>query len=186
MSHGSIIVLSGAGGSGKTTIRNGLLEALPTATTITKVTTRPRRAGEGTEFRFVSQAEFDALRNRDEFFDAMEFGGNAYGIPRATIDAALAAGSMIILVLDADGARHVRTAYPDRSLWVFLTAPEAILRERMAAHGDSPARIEERLRLAPLREYPRDGEADLVVENIQGHPERTIATIAEFVQKRLG
>lgn len=181
------IVLTGAGGVGKTTIRDGLIQVLPDRlVTIQKVTTRARRPGEEQEFRFVSPQEFAAMDARNELFAPTEFGGNSYGTPRALIDRAWQTGKSIVMIYDADGARRVKSAYPSRGVWVFLKATETDLRRRLKERGETHERIEERLRLAPLAESPKTGEADLVVENNDGEKEQAILTIAKAIQSRLG
>lgn len=181
------IVLTGAGGVGKTAVRNALIRKMPGAlVTIQKVTTRARRSGEGSEFRFVSPAEFGQMRKRDEFLEATEFGGNSYGTPRKLTEEAWQAGQSVVMIYDVHGARFVRRQHPKRTLWIFLTAPEADLRRRMEARGETPERIAERLRLAPLAETPKEDEADLTVDNADGNLHAALQAIVKAIRSRLG
>lgn len=184
MFQSTFIVLTGPGGVGKNTIRAGLLQLFPKLITIQKVTTRARREGEGDEFRFVSSKEFSELQKNNQLFEYTTFGGNSYGTPKEPIDDAWQQKKSVIMIYDATGARYVQQHHPDRFAWIFLTASETDLRQRMAARGDPPARIEERLRLAPLAESPKEGEANLTVANPQNHPEQALSAIAEFLKNR--
>lgn len=181
----TILVISGAGGAGKTTIRTKLLKALPNElVAIQKVTTRPKRPGEGDEFIFVSREQFEAMRRAGEFFEETEFGGNWYGTPKAPLEQALAAGKSIVMTYDAAGCRNIRRRYPQNSFWVFLQVPEATLRRRLKARGESDQKIDERIRLAPIAEYPQPGEADLEIDNSDGQVDHVVTTIVNALKNR--
>lgn len=181
-----IIMLTGAGGAGKTTILNGLRQVLPELKSVQKWTTRARRDGEGErEFRFVSATQFQAARAADALADWSTFGGHSYGIPRTELDKLRAQRQSAAVIVDADGARNLKRLCGDQAIWIFLQVPEADLRRRMEARGETTERIGERLRLAPKREYPEPGEADLVIDNADGKQNQTIGAIVKAVQNRV-
>ena len=92
--RGLMLVLSSPSGAGKSTIARNLLESDPGLELSVSVTTRPRRASEidGVHYHFVSQREFDRLRDSDSLLEWAEVHGNFYGTPREPAEVAMAQG----------------------------------------------------------------------------------------------
>lgn len=148
-----IISLTGASGTGKTTVAKAVMERLPNAQPLTSVTTRaPRPSDLPGDFLYVSPDEFAAMDARGDFLWKARVGETDYGTTRAALKNALAKPEtiwMMILVpecvpllcdfADAEGCR-------DQVRCVYLQSPsDDVLRQRLAERGDSPAQIEERL-----------------------------------------
>jgi len=99
------------------------------------------------------------MRERGEFAEWAVVHGNLYGTAAAPLEQALAAGLDILLDIDTQGARQLRTRYPE-AVAVFVIAPslaelEQRLRER---RSDAPQEIARRLQrareeMATWREY---------------------------------
>lgn len=111
-------------------------------------TTRAPRPGEmdGVDFRFVAEAVFSGMVARDEFAEWAVVHGNLYGTSARTLEQALEAGRDILLDIDTQGARQLRSRYPEAVL-IFVVAPtmaelEQRLRER---RSDAPQEIARRL-----------------------------------------
>jgi guanylate kinase len=111
------------------------------------------------DFHFISEAEFVATRDRDEFAEWAVVHGHLYGTPARPLEAALARGEDVLLDIDTQGARHLRKRYPE-AVTVFIMAPsltvlEARLRERRSNAPDDIARRLARAReeMASWREY---------------------------------
>jgi guanylate kinase len=182
-----VIVLSGPGGVGKTTIAHALLERFPEAlTSITKLTSRERRPHEvdGQEFHYISSDEFREAIERGELLEHTLFNGNYYGVPKKPLDEALASGKSPLLVLDINGARAVRKAYGDRSLLVSLIAPVEQLRERYLRRGQSAEEAEQRVKIAIEKELPDADQYDFTFENKEGRLNETIDEIAKLIQSQ--
>lgn len=130
-----------------------LLEARPDLVFSVSHTTRAPRPGEvdGVHYRFVSDAEFDAMIQTGGFLEwAQLYGGHRSGTPTAEVEAALAEGRDVLLEVDVQGARSVRGRVPDAVL-VFLRPPsEAELARRLRARGTEEGPALER-RLAEAR-----------------------------------
>jgi len=114
-------------------------------------TTREPRPGEtnGTDFLFVTEGVFTAMRSRDEFAEWAQVHGHLYGTPATALESALSRGLDVLLDIDTHGARQLRQRYPE-AVSVFIMAPsmaelEARLRER---NSDSPVDIARRLNRA--------------------------------------
>ncbi len=150
MSIGKLIVLSGPGGVGKSTIVK-VLKTHPEFFFSVSATTRLPRPGEvdGEAYHFVSDQEFDSMIQSGEFLEWAEFAGARYGTPNAPVNAALALGKNVLLEIEIAGARQVRSKRRD-ALLVFLEPPSFNeLEERIRGRAtDSEERVKARLALA--------------------------------------
>jgi len=151
--QGKVIIISGPSGCGKTTLVRRLLERHPEYRRSVSVTTRPRRPGEvqDSDYRFVSPPEFDRLLENGELLEWSEHFGNRYGTPRAPVESALAAGAVIILEIDVNGAAQVKAQMP-HAYAIFVRAPsQEALAARLRARGtEAEPRIRERLARAEM------------------------------------
>ena len=146
--RGTLVVVSAPSGAGKSTLCHEVRALVPDLYYSVSHTTRPSRPGEinGTDFHFVTDAEFIAMRDRDEFAEWAAVHGHLYGTPARAIEGALRRGHDVLLDIDTHGARQLRQRYPE-AVSVFIMAPsmaelEARLRERKS---DAPGEIERRL-----------------------------------------
>ncbi|PJF34000.1 MAG: guanylate kinase, partial [Phototrophicales bacterium] len=73
-----ILLISGAPGSGRTTLQKILYVKYGVKRIVT-TTTRPPRPGEveGVSYKFVSEEQFDSI----DFCDKIEYSGYRYGLP---------------------------------------------------------------------------------------------------------
>ncbi len=134
--RGALIVVSAPSGAGKTTLCHEVRQLVPDLFYSVSYTTRAPRPGEvdGKDFHFVTEAEFLAMRDKDEFAEWAEVHGYRYGTPAKALEGALNRGLDVILDIDTHGARQLRQRYPE-AVSVFIMAPsmkelEARLRER--------------------------------------------------------
>lgn len=146
--RGTLVVVSAPSGAGKSTLCHEVRALVPDLYYSVSYTTRAPRPGEinGTDFHFVADALFVAMRDRDEFAEWATVHGHLYGTPARAIEGALRRGLDILLDIDTHGARQLRQRYPE-AVSVFIMAPsmaelEARLRERKS---DAPGEIERRL-----------------------------------------
>ncbi len=142
-------MLSGASGSGKSTIVRKLMDRGCFRLQVSiSATTREPRAGEIPDgsYYFRTREEFEADRDRDNFLEWAEVHGHLYGTPVGPVRDALARGICIILVIDVQGALNVRAKVPNAIL-IFVQAPGLeTLESRLRARGtDDEATILKRL-----------------------------------------
>jgi guanylate kinase len=164
---GALFVVTGASGTGKTTLVKEAFRVLPELKFSVSATTRARREGEtdGVEYRFISLADFEAMRDQGEFLEHAEVYGNYYGTPRAPIEDALLRGESILLEIDVQGARSVREKFPD-SVQVFVLPPDLATIEGRLRHRstDSEEIIQGRVDAAMIQ-ISACGEFDYLVVN---------------------
>jgi guanylate kinase len=150
--RGILFILSAPSGAGKTTISSRALKSIPGLEMSVSCTTRAPRAGEvaGRDYTFLEPGEFEARRTRGEFAESAEVHGFLYGTPRAPIDRALAAGRDMLLDIDVQGARQMKSGYGAEAVAVFVLPPsEEELERRLRSRGtDSDEVIRRRLERA--------------------------------------
>jgi guanylate kinase len=149
-SRGRLMVLSGPGGVGKSTIAAYIRKHGTFWVSVSSTTRKPRaNEKDGVEYNFLSDEEFDREIARDHFLEWAHFAGARYGTPRKPVEKELLMGKNVLLEIDIEGAKQVRAHAPEAIL-VFLEPPsweELVSRlERRAT--DSPQRRAERLQLA--------------------------------------
>jgi guanylate kinase len=147
---GKLIVLSGPGGVGKSTVAKKLREVDDFWVSVSATTRKPRsNEVDGHDYFFVSDEEFSRMINEDEFLEWAEFAGNRYGTPQKKVEQALLLGRNVLLEIEIAGAKQVKSHLP-QSVLVFLEPPtwEELVARLVARGTDSPDRRAERLQLA--------------------------------------
>lgn len=149
-----VFLLSGPSGVGKTTIVKRLLQHAPVPLMkAVSATTRPPRVGEvdGQSYYFLSQDEFDHLRESNEFLECAEVhhSGYWYGTLKSELERARKAGAWSFLEIDVQGALAVKREYPD-AVSVFLVVPsvEGYERRLRSRGTESEEVIKRRLKTA--------------------------------------
>jgi guanylate kinase len=148
---GYLFILSAPSGAGKTTLRRAVLEQFTDLLYSVSYTTRQPRDGEhdGTDYHFISKAEFEAGISEDRWAEWAAVHGNYYGTAAEFLNQNLAAGKDVLLDIDVQGTRKIIRRYPE-SITIFLLPPSlAVLKERLQSRGtDSAQTIALRLKNA--------------------------------------
>ncbi len=131
------VVLSAPSGAGKTTIAKALVKGGEDVVFSISATTRPARDHEvdGVDYYFLSEPDFRAMIEADEFVEWAEVHGHLYGTSRKALQDARDTGRFLILDVDVQGAMQVRQRVEDAVL-VFVLPPSAdALVERLRERG---------------------------------------------------
>jgi guanylate kinase len=156
-----LLVLSSPSGGGKTTIARSLLQARDDLGYSVSATTRPQREDEreGVDYYFLTREEFLGRVDAGEFLEWATYAGNLYGTLRSEIDRIFARGRTAVLDVEIEGARQIRSSFPN-SLHLFVLPPSAdVLVGRLAGRNtEPPAVVRERItraadELAAVAEY---------------------------------
>ncbi|MHC4508705.1 MAG: guanylate kinase [Planctomycetota bacterium] len=145
---GRLVIISGPSGVGKSTICREIIKRLDDAYLSVSVTTRPKSAAEvdGRDYWFVSEEEFQQRIDKGLLLERAKVFGHFYGTPKEKVVEALEAGKVVILEIDVQGARQVKTAFPEAVMMFILPPSAKELAKRMDHRGrDAEDAAEERL-----------------------------------------
>jgi guanylate kinase len=154
----TVFIISAPSGSGKSTLTRQLIGRVPALRFSVSYTTRPPRASEcnGREYFFISREEFEERIRRREFLEYADVFGNYYGTHSSELDRAGEAGVDLVLDIDVQGARQLKSTIPS-AVSIFILAPSRqVLEHRLRARSqDSDEVIARRLRDAAeeIRNY---------------------------------
>jgi guanylate kinase len=185
----TIFIVSAPSGSGKSTLVRRLLASVPGLTFSVSYSTRAPRGNEveGESYHFVSRAEFEKMAGLGEFLEHAEVFGNYYGTHRGALVQAQEQGKDLVLDIDVQGARQLKSKIPE-AVTIFILAPSReILEQRLRTRSeDSDAVIKRRLRDAAneIRNY--SAYDYVLVNNDLAQSDEALAAIvrAERVRRR--
>lgn len=181
LSHsGNVFVLSAPSGTGKSTLARQLVKQVADLNFSVSFTTRRPRPGEvhGRDYFFVDDATFDAMVAEDGFVEWVRVYDRRYGTGKAWTLDQLKSGMDILLDIESQGARKVRTAIPD-AVMVFLLPPSSQeLEARLRGRGDeSNEQVRIRLEYARHELSQFEGYDYLVVNDTLDQAYRRLESI---------
>jgi guanylate kinase len=186
--RGMMLVLSSPSGAGKTTLARRLLARDSTIEMSVSVTTRNRRPGEveGVDYRFTTLEDFAARVQRGEFLEHATVFGNAYGTPRAPVDAVLGTGRDVLFDIDWQGTQQLKEKAREDVVSIFILPPSRItLEQRLSSRGQDSAETVARRMAQANSEISHWAEYDYVVVNDDlDLAEKRIVTIVEAERYR--
>lgn len=123
--RGLMLAISSPSGAGKSTIARTLLDKDKHVSLSVSVTTRQRRPSEieDVHYHFVSQREFERLRDSDSLLEWAEVHGNFYGTPREPVETAMAEGRDMLFDIDWQGAQQLQEKMPADVVSIFVLPP---------------------------------------------------------------
>jgi len=162
-----LYVVAAPSGGGKTSLITALLKKDDRVQLSVSYTTRPPRPGEvdGVHYHFVDEASFQALIDRSAFLEHASVFDYRYGTSREAVEQQLKTGFDVILDIDWQGARQIRTSFPSSCSIFIIPLSLGALRQRLIGRGqDSDSVIQRRMRDAQA-EISHWNEFDFLVIN---------------------
>ncbi|MBV9717736.1 MAG: guanylate kinase [Candidatus Eremiobacteraeota bacterium] len=181
---GLLFVVSGPSGAGKDTLVEALRAQRPALRYSVSTTTRPRRPEEreGEHYFFVSDREFDRLRQEGGLLEWREYNGNLYGTPRDYVERSLTEGYDLVMKPEVNGALAVKAAYRDAVLIFLVPDRFSNLRERLLARRtETNEEIARRLEIAQ-QELKFIRRFDYIVVNAQDRPQEAARDLDAILQ----
>ena len=149
--RGQLFIVSAPSGTGKTTLVERLVQCVPDLRMSRSYTSRPARVGEqdGVDYNFITRERFEEMVREVQFLEWADVFGNYYGTSASDTEAMLARGEDVMLVIDVQGARQVRSRGIE-TVDIFVLPPWAVvLEQRLRGRSkDSDEQIRRRLQVA--------------------------------------
>lgn len=144
---GIVFIISAPSGSGKSTLTNRLLSIVPDLKFSVSYTTRPPRGSEvyGRDYFFISQGEFENMIRDGGFLEYAEVFGNYYGTARSYMQGAFAEGKDLLLDIDVQGARQVKSKMPEAVSIFILPPSREELERRLRSRSEADDEIQHKL-----------------------------------------
>jgi guanylate kinase len=177
-----VFIVSAPSGSGKSTLVDGLLKMVPGLLFSISYTTRAPRGNEqpGRGYYYISREEFQQRIAGDEFLEHAEVFGNYYGTHRSVLDKARDQKLDLVLDIDVQGARQLKSRIPD-AVSIFILAPSReILEKRLRDRSEDPEPVIQRRLREAAEEIGNYRAYDYIVVNHQ--VESAVETLASIVK----
>ncbi len=176
------MVIAAPSGTGKTSLAHALVDRNDDIVFSVSATTRPPRPHEtdGVDYEFVDDAEFRRMTAAGELVEWAEVHGHYYGTPARGVAAAVERGQAVVLDIDVQGARQMRTRFPEAVLIFILPPTGAELVRRLRGRGsEGDAERNRRLRNARAELHAAE-EFDYIVVNDE--LERAVGALEAIVR----
>jgi guanylate kinase len=186
MPQGRLYVVAAPSGAGKTSLVKALMEREPRIQFSVSYTTRKPRPNEiaGRDYHFVSMERFREMIANQEFLEHAQVFDNCYGTGVRTVQEALSNGEQLLLEIDWQGARQVRSRIPEAvSIFILPPSREALELRLKGRSTDSDAVIQRRLQDA-AEDLGHWSEFDYVVVNDRF--EQALEDLQAIVENRGG
>ena len=149
--NGMLVVVSAPSGCGKDTVFKEIRKKRDDIVESVSATTRAPREGEvdGVNYFFLSEKEFEDLKNNNGLLEYAEYNHCYYGTPVKGVNDAIKNGKICVLIIDVQGAENVKKLYPD-SVSIFLVPPswETLEQRLRARNSEEEDMIQNRLKIA--------------------------------------
>lgn len=151
MNEQKLIVITGPAGSGKTSIRDYVIEKYHAGKVITHTTRKPRcNEQNGIDYYFETPESFQKLH----LLEQVEYSHAHYGSSLEGVNEAWQKAPIATIVLDTIGAATYKKQLGDCvDVWFVQVNDPIILKQRMIDRGDDITKVEQRI---TSNEYKRD------------------------------
>ncbi|MEY3908826.1 MAG: hypothetical protein RLZZ90_733 [Actinomycetota bacterium] len=164
-----LTVIAGPTAVGKGTVVKYILEHFPNVHLSVSATTRAPRPDEveGKSYFFLTHEKFDELIADGQMLEyAVVHGHNKYGTPKQPVVDALAAGQLVLLEIDIQGAEQIKAAMPEVKL-IFIAPPnwDELVRRLKGRGTESEAEQAVRLETAKQEMQAREHFDHVVIND---------------------
>ena len=168
LNSSKLIIFAAPSGAGKSSLIKKIIEISEEKLELSvSATTRVPRKGEihGKDYFFISDNEFNELKDKDAFIECANVHGNQYGTLKSFVHEKLEEGISVILDIDVQGFAQIRETIDDM-VSIFIIPPSLDeLKNRLTLRGlDTNDAIEKRL-LNALEELKHAESFDYIVLN---------------------
>ena len=184
-----LVVISGPSGVGKDVIIDEMIKQNPSEYhfTITATTRKPRdNEKNGINHYFLSINEFTSMIDNDELLEWAKVYGNYYGVPKKQVNDALNGGNHVIIRVDVQGAKRIKSIMP-QSVLIFIHPPSLdILRNHLIRRGVN-SENDMVIRLAEAEnEIPQSKTFDYSIINEENKLIETVDKIYKIISIKSG
>ena len=168
LNSSKLIIFAAPSGAGKSSLIKKIIEISKEKIELSvSATTRAPRKGEihGKDYFFISDNEFNELKDKDAFIECANVHGNQYGTLKSFVHEKMEEGISVILDIDVQGFAQIRETIDDM-VSIFIIPPSLDeLKNRLTLRGlDTNDAIEKRL-LNALEELKHAESFDYIVLN---------------------
>lgn len=167
MTQGTLFMVSAPSGAGKTSLLKALLEQDEMLHVSASYTTRPQRSEEveGKDYHFVDHRDFLQKVEDGSFLEHAKVFDNYYGTDRKEVLDQLEQGFDVILEIDWQGARQIRSSMSG-TISIFILPPsEDVLHQRLMDRGQDDEEVIQRRMREAKSQISHFSEFDYLVVN---------------------
>jgi len=181
----NVFIISGAAGSGKDSVIDGLQSLLPIERIITS-TTRERRPfeSEGNPYYFLSREDFERGIENEAFIEySTNENGGLYGVTKSELDRITEKKKIAIWRVDWKGVVNIKKLYPEVKA-IYISAPIDVLEARLRSRDTNKDESYFQERMDYTREWLNHLDIyDYQVENKEGKLAETIEQVAQIIRQ---
>ena len=168
LNSSKLIIFAAPSGAGKSSLIKKIIEISEEKLELSvSATTRAPRKGEihGKDYFFISDNEFNELKDKDAFIECANVHGNQYGTLKSFVHEKMEEGISVILDIDVQGFAQIRETI-EEMISIFIIPPSLDeLENRLTSRGlDTNDAIEKRLHNA-VEELKHAESFDYIVLN---------------------
>tara|TARA_Y100000766_G_scaffold95446_1_gene81435 strand:+ start:464 stop:1075 length:612 start_codon:yes stop_codon:yes gene_type:complete len=168
LNSSKLIIFAAPSGAGKSSLIKKIIEISEEKLELSvSATTRLPRKGEihGKDYFFISDNEFNELKDKDAFIECANVHGNQYGTLKSFVHEKLEEGISVILDIDVQGFAQIRETI-EEMISIFIIPPSLDeLEKRLISRGlDTNDAIKKRL-LNAVEELKHAESFDYIVLN---------------------
>ena len=166
--RGQLFIVAAPSGAGKSSLVNAVLARTQGICLSISYTSRGPRPGErhAQHYHFVGKDEFERMVAAGDFFEHALVHGDWKGTAKQSVEPQLAQGKDVLLEIDWQGARQVRSQVAD-AVSVFILPPSRqALEQRMRVRGQDSDEVIQRRLAAAREEMSHYDEFDYVIVNV--------------------